>query len=116
MYCPGKTNIANGLFHLHSVDQVDHREDNSFVRPLAESCIHIALWPRETEEASHDDEELMRVKHFKSVISLYPQVKDKLWVYGELLLHSRRVVVPRLLCSRVIWRALGYSEDQVWAL
>ena len=66
MYCPGKTNIANGLSHLHSVDQVDHQEDNSFVRPLAESCIHIALWPRETEEASHDDEELMRVKHFKS--------------------------------------------------
>lgn len=44
---------------------MDHGEDYSFVTTLAESCIHIALSPRETEEASHDDEELMRVKHFK---------------------------------------------------
>ena len=55
VYCPGKTNITNGLSHLHSFDQVDHGEDCSFVRPVAESCICIALWPRETE-----------VKHFKS--------------------------------------------------
>ena len=109
VYRPGKTNIADALSRLNSLDQVDHGEDYDFVRAIAISCIPVALSPTEIEEASYFDEELTIVKSCvrsgdwdRCTLPSYAQVKDELCVYGELLLRGTRIVVPKLLRDRVV--------------
>ena len=109
VYRPGKTNIADALSRLNSLNQVDHGEDYDFVRAIAISCIPVALSPTEIEEASYFDEELTIVKSCvrsgdwdRCTLPSYAQVKDELCVYGELLLRGTRIVVPKLLRDRVV--------------
>ena len=63
VYRPGKTNIADALSRLNSVEQVDHGEEYDFVRVVVESCVPAALTLNEIEEASYNDEELCLVKN-----------------------------------------------------
>ena len=102
VYRPGKTNIADALSRLNSVEQVDHGEKYDFVRAIVESCVPVALSPKEIEEASYNDEELSLVKNCvksgswdRCTLTSYVQVKDELCTYGELLLCGTRIMVPR---------------------
>ena len=58
VYRPGKTNIADVLFCLNSVKQLDCGEEYDFIRAVVESCVPVGLSPKEIEEASYSDEEL----------------------------------------------------------
>ena len=109
VYRPGKTNIADALSRLNSVEQVDHGEEYDFVRTVVESCVPVALTPNEIEEASYDDEELCLVKNCvrsgnweRCTLTSYAHVKDELCTYGELLLRGTRIVVPRVLRDKVL--------------
>ena len=109
MYRPGKTNIADALSRLNSVEQVDHGDEYDFVRAVVESCLPVALTPNEIEEASYNDEELCLVKSCvrsgnreRCMLTSYAHVKDELCTYGELLLRGTRKVVPRGLRDKVL--------------
>ena len=109
MYRPGKTNIANALSHLNSVKQLDRGKEYDFIRAVVESCVPVALSPKEVEEASYNDEELCLVKNCvksgnweQSTIPSYAHVKDKSCTYGKLLLRGTRIVVPKVLRDKVV--------------
>lgn len=109
VYRPGKTNIADALSRLNSVQQVDHGEEYDFVRAVVESSVPIALTPNEIEEASYNDEELCLVKNCvrsgnweRCTLTSYAHVKDELCTYGELLLRGTRIVVPGVLRDKVL--------------
>ena len=55
VYRPGNTNIADSLSRLNSVNQLDRGEDYDFIRAVAESCVPVALTPKEIEQASFED-------------------------------------------------------------
>ncbi|KAL9954411.1 hypothetical protein ACROYT_G041945 [Oculina patagonica] len=83
VYRPGKTNIADALSRLNSVEQDD------FVRAVVGSCVPVALTPKDIEEASYNDEELCQVKNCvragiweRCTLTLYAHVKDELCTYG----------------------------------
>ena len=104
VYRPGKTNIADALFRLNSVKQLDCGEEYDFIRAVIESRGPLALSPKEIEEASYSDEELYLVKNCvrsgnweQCTIPSYAHVKDKLCTSAELLLRGTRIVVPKVL-------------------
>ena len=55
VYRPGKTNIADALSRSNSVKQLDRGEEHDFIRAVVESCVPVALSPKEIEEASYND-------------------------------------------------------------
>ena len=63
VYRPGNTNIADSLSRLNSVNQLDRGEDYDFVRAVVESCVPVALTPKEIEQASFEDAELRQVRN-----------------------------------------------------
>ena len=63
VYRPGKTNIADALSHLNSMKTLECGDEYDFVRAVVESCMPVALSPKEIEEASYNDEELCLVKN-----------------------------------------------------
>ena len=63
VYRPGKTNIADALSRLNSVESCDGGEKYDFVKTIVENSVPVALSPREIEEASYNDEELCQVKN-----------------------------------------------------
>ena len=104
VYRPGKTNVADALSRLNSVKQLDRGEEYDFIRAVVESCVPVALSPKEIEEASYNDEELCPVKNCvksgnweQCTIPSYAHVKDELCTYGELLPRGTRIVVPKVL-------------------
>jgi len=84
-------------------------DEYDFVRAVVESCVPVALSPKEIEEASYNDEELSLVKNCvksgnwqKCTIPSYAHVKDELYTYGEFLLRGTRRVVPKVLQDKVV--------------
>ena len=63
VYRPGKTNIADALSRLNSVESCDGGEEYDFVKTIVENSVPVGLSPREIEEASYNDEELCQVKN-----------------------------------------------------
>ena len=109
VYRPGKTNIADALSRLNSEKQLDRGEEYDFIRAVVESCVPVALSPKEIEEASYNDKELCLVKNCvksgnweQCTIPSYAHVKDELCTYGELLLRGSRIVVPKVLRDKVV--------------
>lgn len=91
------------------MDQVDYREEYDYVSAIVYDCVPVALSPSEIEEAFYDHKELTLVKKCmrtgnwaQCTLPSYAQVKDKLHVYSEILLHGTRIVIPRLLHDRVV--------------
>ena len=107
VYRPGKTNIADALSRLNAVKQLDRGEEYDFIRAVVESCVPVALSPKEIEEASYGDEELCLVKNCirsgnweQCTIPSYAHVKDELCTYGEFC--GTRIVVPKVLRDKVV--------------
>lgn len=55
VYRPGKTNIADALSRLNSVEPSDSGEEYDVVRTIVENSVPVALSPREIEEASYNE-------------------------------------------------------------
>ena len=109
VYQPGKTNIADALSRLNSVESCDGGEKYDFVKTIVGNSVPVALSPREIEEASYNDEELCQVKNCvrsgnweRCTLSSYVPIKDELCIYGEILLRGTRIVVPRILRDKVV--------------
>ena len=119
MYRPGKTNIADALSSLNSVKQLDCGEEYNFIRAVVESCIPVALSPKEIEEVSYGDQELSLVKNCvksgnweQCMILSNADVKYELCTYGKLLLRGTRIVVPKVLRDKVV--RLAHEGHQGW--
>ena len=101
VYRPGNTSIADSLSRLNSVNQLDRGEDYDFVRAVVESCVPVALTPKEIEQVSFEDAELRQVRNcvmsgnWECTLPSYAHVKDELSTYGELLLRGTRIVIPK---------------------
>ena len=103
VYRPGKTNIADALSRLNSVESCDGGEKYDFVKTIVENSVPVGLSPREIEEASYNDEELCQVKNcVRCTLSSYVPIKDELCIYGEIFLRGTRIVVPRTLRDKVV--------------
>ena len=65
IYRPGKTNIADALSRLNSVNQKDCRSEKAdFVRVLAQESTPVAMTAKEVERESENDAELCSVRHY----------------------------------------------------
>lgn len=101
-----------------------YRKEYDYVSAIVYDCVPVSLSPREIEEAFYDDKELTLVKKCvrtgnwaQCTLPSYAQVKDKLRVYSELLLHGTRIVIPRLLHDRVVQLGhKGPSKSLSWLL
>ena len=120
VYRPGKTNIADALSRLNSVESSDDGEKYDFVKTIVENSVPVALSPREIEEASYKDEELCQVKNCvhsgnweRCTLSSYVPIKDELCIYGEILLRGTRIVVPRILRDKVVRLAHEGNQGMV---
>ena len=108
VYRLGNTNFADSLSRLNSVNQLDRREDYDFVRAVVESCVPVALTPKEIEQAPFEDAELRQVRNcvmsgnWECTLPSYAHVKDELSNYGELLLRGTRIVIPKILRDKVV--------------
>ena len=109
VYRPGKTNIADALSRLNSVESCDGGEKYDFVKTIVENSVPVALSFREIEEASYNDEELCQVKSWvrtgdweHCTLSSYLPIKDELCIYGDILLRGTRIVVARILLDKVV--------------
>ena len=100
VYWPGKTNIADALSRLNYVKQLDRGEEYDFIRAVVESCVPVALSPKEIE-ASYGDEELCLVNNCvksgnweQCTIPSYAHVKDALCTYGESMAKIIEAITP----------------------
>lgn len=65
VYRPGKTNIADALSRLNSLDQKDRSgEETDAVKMIAEESTPVVLTAKEVERASEEDPELTSVRHY----------------------------------------------------
>lgn len=118
VYRPRKANIDDALSRLNSCRQLDKGEEYDMVWLIVENSVPVALSPKEIGQASCDDEELIIVKSCvrsgnwsQCTVPLYLHVKDLLCVYGELLLHGTRIVIPEVLRGRV--QKIAHEGHQV---
>ncbi|KAI8506116.1 hypothetical protein Bbelb_164690 [Branchiostoma belcheri] len=110
VYRPGKTNIADALSRLNNKSKNGERgEDYDYVRAIVEASTPVSLTPREIEQASAKDPELMQVKTCihsgqweNCPIPSYGHVKTELSTYGQLVLRGTRIVIPRELRKTVL--------------
>ncbi|KAI8516325.1 hypothetical protein Bbelb_049060 [Branchiostoma belcheri] len=109
-YRPGKTNIADALSSLNNKSKNGERgEDYDYVRAIVEASTPVSLTPREIEQASAKDPELMQVKTCihsgqweNCPIPSYGHVKTELSTYKQLVLRGTRIVIPRELRKTVL--------------
>ena len=65
MYRPGKTNIADALSQLNSLDQKDTSgEETDAVKMITEESTPMVLTAKEVQCASEEDPELSSVRHY----------------------------------------------------
>ena len=105
IYRPGKTNIADALSRLNSVDQKDHSGDEAdFVRVIAQESTPVAMTVKEVERESEKDPELCSVRHYiqsgdwtQCKMPHYLSVKNELCTLGKLVMRGTRIVIPQSL-------------------
>ena len=110
IYCPGKTNIAEALSRLTSMDQKDPSgEEADFVRGFVQERTPMVMTAREVERESEKDPELCSVRYCiqsgdRSQWKLphYLSVKNELCTIGKLGMRGRRVVIPQSLRREVL--------------
>ena len=110
IYRPGKTNIADALSRLNSVNQKDcNGEEAAFLRVLAQEGTPVAMTAKEVERESENDPELCSVRHniqsgdwSQYKMTHYLSVKNELRVLGNLVMRGTRIVIPQSLRSEVL--------------
>ena len=110
IYCPGKTNIADALSRLNSLNQKDcSGEEADFVRVPAQESTPVAVTAKEVERESENDPELCSVRHYmqssdwsQCKMPHYLSVKNELCVLEKLVMHGTRIVIPQSLRSEVL--------------
>ena len=110
IYRPGKTNIADALSRLNSVNQKDcNGEEADFLRVLAQEGTPVAMTAKEVERESENDPELCSVRHniqsgdwSQYKMTHYLSVKNELRVLGNLVMRGTRIVIPQSLRSEVL--------------
>lgn len=110
VYSPGKTNIADALSRLNSLDQKDRSgEETDAVKMIAEESTPVVLTAKEVERASEEDPELTSVRHYiqsgdwsQCKMPHFLCVKNELCVLGKLVLHGTRIVIPQSLRKQVL--------------
>ena len=112
-YIPGAQNIADPLSRLLKAQpsvKPSMRENvaEEYVRFIAETAVPKAVTIKEVISASEDDEEISVVRKcietgrwHEITEKRYHLVKDELCVVGSLVLRGTRLVIPRILRSRV---------------
>ena len=110
IYRPGKTNIADALSRLNSMDQKDcSGEEADFVKVVAQESTPGAMTAREVERESENDPELCSVRHYiqtgdwsQCKLPYYTSVKNELCILGKLVMRGTRMVIPQSLRSEVL--------------
>ena len=110
VYRPGKTNIADALSRLNSINPKDRSgEKTDFVRVIAQESTPVALSAKEVERASEEDPELTSVRHCiqsgdwsQGKLPQYLCVKNELCVLGKLVMRGTRIVIPKSLRGEVL--------------
>nr|XP_058962028.1 uncharacterized protein K02A2.6-like [Pocillopora verrucosa] len=110
VYRPGKTNIADALSRLNSLDQKDRSgEETDAVKMIAEESTPVVLTAKEVERASEEDPELTSVRHYiqsgdwsQCKMPHFLCVKNELCVLGKLVLRGTRIVIPQSLRKQVL--------------
>ena len=110
VYHPGKTNIADALSRLNSLDQKDKSgEEMDAVKMIAEESTPVVLTAKEVERASEGDPELSSVRHYiqsgdwsQCKMPHFMCVKNELCVLGKLVLCGTRIVIPQSLRKQVL--------------
>ena len=110
MYRPGKTNSADSLSRLNSLNPKDRSgEETDSVRVIAQENTPVALSAKEVERASEEDPELTSVRHYiqsgdwsQFKLPHYLCVKNELCVLGKLVMRGTRIVIPKSLRGEVL--------------
>ena len=105
VYRPGKTNIVDGLSRLNSVGSCDGGEKYDFVKTIVENSVPVSLSRREIAMMRNCDQVKNCVRSGnweRCTLSSYVPIKDKLCIYGEILLHGTRIVVSRILRDKFV--------------
>ena len=110
MYRPGKTNIADALSRLNSLNLKDRSgEETDFVRLIAQESTPVALTAKEVERASEEEPGLTSVRHYiqsgdwsQCKLPHYLCVKNELCVLGKLVMRGTRIVIPKSLRGDVL--------------
>lgn len=108
IYRPGKTNIADALSRLNSVNQKDcNGEEAAFLRVLAQEGTPVAMTAKEVERESENDPELCSVRcNIRSgdwsqyKMTHYLRVKNELCVLGKLVMRGTRIVILQSLSAK----------------
>ena len=118
IYRPGKTNIADCLSRLNSVDQRNHRgEEVDFVKVIAQESTPVAMTAREVERESESDPELCSVRHCiqtgdwsQCKLPHYAYVNNELCVFGKLVTRGTRMVIPQSLGGEML--RLAHEDEK----
>ena len=110
IYRPGKTNIADALSKLNSMDQKDPSgEGADFVRVIVQESTPMTMTAREVERESEKDPELCSIRYYiqsgdwsQCKMPHYLSVKNELCTIGKLVIHGTRIVIPQSLRSEVL--------------
>ena len=114
VYRPGKINIADALSRLvpsQSIYQSEHEKIvEDYVYFVAKQVIPVAIKPREVEEASRIDSELISVrsclessKWDESLECMpYYHIRNELCTLGYLVLRGSRIVIPKALRQKCL--------------
>ena len=105
IYRPGKTNIADALSRLNSMDQKDPSgEEADFVRVIVQESTPMAMTAREVERESGKDPELCSIRYYiqsgdwsQCKMPHYLSVKNELCTIGKLVMRGTRIVIPQSL-------------------
>ena len=111
VYRPEKTNIADALSRLNSLDQKDTSgEETDAVKMVAEESTPMVLTAKEVDRASEElNNELSSVSHYiqsgdwsQCKMPHFMCVKYELCLLGKLVLRGTRIVIPQNLRKQVL--------------
>ena len=108
IYRPGKTNIADSLSRLCTLDNNQPFEDEHHINQIVKHAKPTALEMDLITGASSQDEEIQLVKdalatnNWDPIINTYRIFQTELWTHNDLLLRGTKIVVPQKLRQQVL--------------
>ena len=106
---PSRDNIADALSRLTTLPASEKcRYDDEHVRMVALKAVPVAIKIQEIESASAEDEELQAVRdclssgNWEKGPRSFVMVRNELTFIGQVILRGTRIVIPKVLRSRVL--------------